>query len=88
MILKAFMNFMSRRTIFAPVRNKIINKYTSYEYVKGAREEAETERKEKNKAHTVIYFHKVDDPYSALTIEYVDKITSVFNILIKPVLVG
>ena len=27
MILKAFMNFMSRRTIFAPVRNKIINKY-------------------------------------------------------------
>ncbi len=88
MILKAFMNFMSRRTIFAPVRNKVINKYTSDEYVKGIREEAETERKEDNKSHTVIYFHKVNDPYSALTIEYVDKIASVFDIILKPVLVG
>jgi len=79
---------MSRRTIFAKLRNKFMNTYANYELVKKARVKFEAERKESCASHTVIYFHKVDDPYSALTIEYVDKIASVFNIVIKPVLVG
>ena len=88
MILKAFRNFMSRRTISAKVRNKFINTYASYDLVKEIRAKAEIDRKEANRPHTVIYFHKVDDPYSALTIEYVDKITSAFDVVLKPVLVG
>ena len=88
MILKAFRNFMSRRTIFAKVRNKFMNTYASNDLVKEVRAKVEIQRKEANRAHTVIYFHKVDDPYSALTIEYVDKISSAFDVVLKPVLVG
>lgn len=88
MILEAFRNFMSRRTIFAKVRNKIMNTYASYDLVKKTRVTYETERQESQKPHTVIYFHKVDDPYSALTIEYVEKISSTFDVVLKPVLVG
>ena len=88
MISKAFINFMSRRTIFAKVRNKIMNTYASYDLIKKARAAFEVERQESQEPHTVIYFHKVDDPYSALTVEYVEKIASTFDVLLKPVLVG
>ena len=63
---------MSRRTIFAKLRNKFMNTYANYELVKKARVKFEAERKESCASHTVIYFHKADDPYSVLTIEYVD----------------
>ena len=79
---------MSRRTIFAKVRNKVMNTYASYERIKKARVTFEAERQELHEPHTVIYFHKVDDPYSALTVEYVEKIASTFDVLLKPVLVG
>ena len=88
MISKAFKNFMSRRTIFAKVRNKVMNTYASYDLIKKARAAFEVERQESQEPHTVIYFHKVDDPYSALTVEYVEKIASTFDVLLKPVLVG
>ena len=88
MISKAFKNFMSRRTVFAKVRNKIMNTYASYDLIEKARVTFEAERKETQEPHTVIYFHKVDDPYSALTVEYVEKISSTFDVLLKPVLVG
>ena len=35
-----------------------------------------------------MYFHKVDDPYSHLTIHYIDKIKSTFDVVLKSVLVG
>ena len=88
MISKAFKNFMSRRTISAKVRNKVMNTYASYDLIKKGRVTFETERQESKEPHIVIYFHKVDDPYSALTVEYVEKISSTFDILLKPVLVG
>ena len=88
MISKAFKNFMSRRTIFAKVRNKVMNTYASYDLIKKARVAFEAERQESQEPHTVIYFHKVDDPYSALTVEYVEKIASTFDVLLKPVLVS
>ena len=79
---------MSRRTIFAKLRNKFMNTYANYELVKEARVKFEAERQESCAPHTVIYFHKVDDPYSALTIECVDKIISSYDIVLRPVLVG
>ena len=88
MILKALRNFISRRTIFAKARNKIMNTYANYDLVKKARIEFEADRQKLQEPHTIIYFHKVDDPYSALTIEYVDKIASAFDIVLKPILVG
>ena len=47
-----------------------------------------TTRKKENRPHEVLYFHKVDDPYSHLTIHYIDKIKSSFDIVLKPILVG
>ena len=88
MISKAFKNFMSRRTIFAKVRNKIMNTYASYDLVEKTRAAFEAKRKDSQEPHTVIYFHKVDDPYSALTIEFVEKIATSFDVLLQPVLVG
>ena len=88
MISKAFKNFMSRRTIFAKVRNRVMNTHASYDLIKKARVAFEAERQESQEPHIVIYFHKVDDPYSALTLEYVEKIATTFHVLLKPVLVG
>ena len=79
---------MSRRTIFAKVRNKVVNTYASYDLIKKVRVTFEAERQKSQEPHTIIYFHKVDDPYSALTVEYVEKIASTFNVLLQPVLVG
>ncbi len=70
------------------LRNKFMHTYESSELVKKARVNFEAERQKLSAPHTVIYFHKVDDPYSALTIEYVDKIISSYDVVLKPILVG
>ena len=88
MFKKAFRNFMSRRTIIAKVRNKTMNTFSSFEVFKEVRSKAEAARKEENRPHEVFYFHKVDDPYSHLTIQCFKKFQSSFDILLKPILVG
>tara|TARA_Y100001968_G_scaffold113218_1_gene102619 strand:- start:820 stop:2166 length:1347 start_codon:yes stop_codon:yes gene_type:complete len=87
-MLKAFRNFMARRTISANMRNRAMNTFSSYEIHKNIRNNAEATRKKENRPHEVLYFHKVDDPYSNLTIHYIDKIKSSFDIVLKPILVG
>ena len=87
-MLKAFRNFMARRTISANMRNRGMNTFSSYEIHKNIRNNAEATRKKENRPHEVLYFHKVDDPYSHLTIHYIDKIKSSFDIVLKPILVG
>ena len=87
-MLKAFRNFMARRTISANMRNRGMNTFSSYEIHNNIRNNAEATRKKENRPHEVLYFHKVDDPYSHLTIHYIDKIKSSFDIALKPVLVG
>ncbi len=73
MFKKTFRNFMSRRTIIAKVRNKTMNAFSSFEVFKEVRSKAEAARKEENRPHEVFYFHKVDDPYSHLTIQCFEK---------------
>ena len=87
-MLKAFRNFMARRTISANMRNRGMNTFSSYEIHNNIRNNAEATRKKENRPHEVLYFHKVDDPYSHLTIHYIDKIKSSFDIVLKPILVG
>ena len=87
-MLKALRNFMARRTISANMRNRGMNTFSSYEIHNNIRNNAEATRKKENRPHEVLYFHKVDDPYSHLTIHYIDKIKSSFDIVLKPVLVG
>ena len=87
-MLKALRNFMARRTISANMRNRGMNTFSSYEIHNNIRNNAEATRKKENRPHEVLYFHKVDDPYSHLTIHYIDKIKSSFDIALKPVLVG
>ena len=88
MLTKAFRNFMIKRTISAKLRNKGMNTFSNYEILKNIRDNAEKLRKEEGRGHEVLYFHKVDDPYSSLTAEYLDKIQSSFDITLKPILVG
>ena len=87
-MIKAFRNFMSRRTISSKARNHIMNTFSSYELFQKIRSETESARQAANRPHEVLYFHKVDDPYSHLTIQYIDKLMSAYDILLKPVLVG
>ena len=75
-MLKAFRNFMIKRTISAKLRNRGMNTFSSYEIHKNIRTSAEAKREKENRPHEVLYFHKVDDPYSHLTIHYIDKIKS------------
>ena len=87
-MLKAFMNFMIRRTISSNLRNRGMNAFSSYKIFEETRIKSETSRQQENRPHEVLYFHKVDDPYSHLTIQYIDKFKSSFDVTFKPVLVG
>ena len=85
---KAFRNFIIKRTFAAKLRNRGMNTLSSYDIHKNIRTSAEAKREKENRPHEVLYFHKVDDPYSHLTIHYIDKIKSTFDVTLKPVLVG
>lgn len=87
-MLRAFKKFMSKRTIIAPVRNRIMNSFSNYESFKSARLESEVKRQDEGRNHEVLYFHKVDDPYSHLTIQSIEKLKSSYDISFKPILVG
>lgn len=87
-MLKAFKSYMSQRTITAKIRNKFMNNASSYELFKSVRINAEIERQEDNRLHEVLYFHKVDDPYSHLTIQFIEKLKSSYDISVKSILVG
>ena len=87
-MLSAFKKFMSKRTIAAPVRNRIMNSFSNYEAFKSVRLESEVKRQDEGRNHEVLYFHKVDDPYSHLTIQSIEKLKSSYNISFKPILVG
>ena len=87
-MIKYFKNFMSRRTISANVRNKLMNTFSSYEIFKDTRLQAEASRQNDQRPHEVFYFHKVDDPYSHLTIQSVKKLQTSYDIKLRPVLVG
>ena len=88
MILKKIRDFMSRRTITANVRNAAMNNFSNYETFKQIQSKAELLRIEEGRPHEVLYFHKVDDPYSHLTIHTIDQLKSNYDIVFKPVLVG
>ena len=87
-MLRAFKKFMSKRTIIAPVRNRIMNSFSNYEAFKSVRLESEVKRQDEGRNHEVLYFHKVDDPYSHLTIQSIEKLKSSYDISFKPILVG
>ena len=88
MIKKAFANFIIKRTFAAKLRNKGMNTFSNYEILKSIRTSAELKRTEENRPHEVMYFHKVDDPYSHLAIQYIDKLQESFDISFQAILVG
>ena len=88
MLMEAFRNFMVKRTISAKLRNQGMNTISNLDLLNEVRLKAEKKRQEENRPHEVLYFHKVDDPYSHLTIQYIEKLKSSFDIILTPVLVG
>ncbi|SVB84214.1 uncharacterized protein METZ01_LOCUS237068, partial [marine metagenome] len=87
-MLKAFRNFMTRRTMSAKIRNQAMNTFSSYEIFQDIRKKTEAARQEEKRPHEILYFHKVDDPYSHLTIQCIEELKSSFDIVLKPILVG
>ena len=85
---KAFANFIIKRTFAAKLRNKGMNTFSNFEILKNIRSSAELKRIEENRPHEVMYFHKVDDPYSHLAIQYIDKLQESFDISFQAILVG
>ena len=88
MLMEAFRNFMVKRTVSAKLRNQGMNMFSNLDLLNEVRLKAEKKRQEENRPHEVLYFHKVDDPYSHLTIQYIEKLKSSFDIILTPVLVG
>ena len=88
MLMEAFRNFMVKRTVSAKLRNQGMNTFSNLDLLNKVRLKAEKKRQEENRPHEVLYFHKVDDPYSHLTIQYIEKLKSSFDIILTPVLVG
>ena len=72
----------------AKIRNQIMNTFSNYKILKDVRKKAEAARQVENRPHEILYFHKVDDPYSHLTIHSIEKLKSSFDIILKPILVG
>ena len=87
-MIQAFRNFMTRRTISAKARNKVMNSFSNYKIFSDIRVNSETLRQKEQRPHEVLYFHKVDDPYSHLTVQCIAKFQSSFDIILKPILVG
>ena len=88
MLKKTLQNFIIKRTFGAKLRNKGMNTFSNFELLKSIRSSAELKRTEENRPHEVMYFHKVDDPYSHLAIQYIDKLQSSFDISFQAILVG
>ena len=70
------------------IRNKAMNSFSSYENLKAIREKSESNRVKENRNHEVLYFHKTDDPYSHLTIQFVEKLKEEYSVDLIPILVG
>ncbi|GIR87997.1 MAG: hypothetical protein CM15mP86_14560 [Gammaproteobacteria bacterium] len=88
MLREAIRNFMVKRTVSAKLRNQSMNMFSNFDLFNEIRVKAEEQRKQEGRTHDVFYFHKADDPYSHLTIQYIEKLNSSFNINLKPILVG
>ena len=88
MLREAIRNFMVKRTISAKLRNQSMNMFSNFDLFNEIRVKAEEQRKQEGRSHEVFYFHKADDPYSHLTIQYIEKLNSSFDINLKPILVG
>ena len=88
MLKNSLQNFIIKRTFAAKLRNKGMNTFSNFEILKNVRSSAELKRIEENRPHEVTYFHKVDDPYSHLAIQYIDKLQASFDISFQTVLVG
>ncbi len=72
----------------AKIRNQAMNIFSSYEIFQNIRKKTEAARQEEKRPHEILYFHKVDDPYSHLTIQCIEELKSSFDIVLKPILVG
>ena len=70
------------------MRNRAMNLFSNHEVLQTIRKSDELKRKEEGRPHEVLYFHKVDDPYSHLTINFLEKFYTKYNIHIKSDLVG
>ena len=66
-MLKTLLKFFNRSTIAAPVRNRNMMGFADKQAFLDQRLKAEETRAKENRPHEVLYFHKVDDPYSYLT---------------------
>ena len=87
-MIQALRNFLTRRTFAYKIRNKAMNMFSSFENFQRIRKQAEENRVAEGRNHEVLYFHKVDDPYSHLTVHYIDKFKEAYDVEFKPILVG
>ena len=87
-MLKTLLHLFNKSTIAAPVRNRNMMGFADEQAFLDQRKNAEEKRIEENRPHQVLYFHKVDDPYSYLTASYAGEISKRFNVEFTPVLVG
>ena len=87
-MLKTLLKFFNRSTIAAPVRNRNMMGFADKQAFLDQRLKAEETRAKENRPHDVLYFHKVDDPYSYLTASYAGEISKRFNVEVTPILVG
>ena len=85
---KYIRSVLARRTFAHKLRNKAMNTFSSYEIFNSIREKQEQNRQTEKRPHEVLYFHKVDDPYSHLTVQYLDKLKDSYDIVLRPILVG
>ena len=87
-MIQALRNFIVRRTFAYRLRNKAMNMFSSFENFQAIRKKAEENRVAEGRKHEVLYFHKVDDPYSHLTVHYIEKFKDTYDVEFKPILVG
>ncbi|HJO21797.1 MAG TPA: DsbA family protein [Candidatus Marinimicrobia bacterium] len=70
------------------IRSSMMSRFSNLELRDKQRIKIESQRKQRNQPHTVIFFFQSNDPYSALAAQFLHQIQSLYDIKLEIYLVG
>ena len=79
-IINKLLNFFSKKTISASIRNKLMMDWSDERKFFNERKRRESLRASEKRLHIVYYFHSLSDPYSHLTVQVLEDFIKKYEI--------
>ena len=79
-IINKLLNFFSKKTISASIRNKLMMDWSDERKFFNERKRKEFLRASEKRPHVVYYFHSLSDPYSHLTVQVLEDFIKKYKI--------